>query len=183
MAYTVARKGGASHHQFETYDRLLRQQGVDIARMPRAPDPESPERWLYVWDRDDEAQAFAQELRKRSGDENWQVLEVNGETSEGPLGPILIQVDRQSNGWVFAIHPLSRVMLRSFYPDAKGPPTVFIGSGQQYHLSATQADFSDQIERIAAMLTDLTWEQILQLGCRVVDVESGEELLLDCVPF
>ena len=35
MAYTVTRDGGTKDAEFEAYARLLRQQGVDLGKVPR----------------------------------------------------------------------------------------------------------------------------------------------------
>ncbi len=53
--------------------RLLRQQGKDLANLPRVPDPENPRRrWVCVWNTQ-EAQQFADELKEQTGDNGWRV--------------------------------------------------------------------------------------------------------------
>jgi hypothetical protein len=97
MALTVSRKNGcAKDAEFEPYVRLLRQQGVDIGRSPRVPEPGTRRRWLYVWDSKRKAQAFADELIKRTRDNAWVVVDVDANPSEGPLGPIIVQVGRRA---------------------------------------------------------------------------------------
>src|SRR5262245_55229893 len=120
MAFTVNRTdGGSKDAEFEAYARLLRQQGVDLGKLPRAPEPGTGRRWLYVWQNQADAQAFADELRKRTRDDNWAVVEVAAPPSEGPMGPIIVQVGRRSTGLVFELHPLSRALIQSAYPDTK----------------------------------------------------------------
>src|SRR5580693_4748813 len=117
MAFTVSRSdGGTKDAEFEAYARLLRQRGVDLGKLPRAPEPGTGRRWLYVWDEKEAAQAFADELKQRTGDDAWAVVEVDAPPSEGPMGPIIIQVGRRSTGLVFELHPLSRAMIQSAYP-------------------------------------------------------------------
>jgi hypothetical protein len=107
MAFTVHRNDGITKDaEFEAYARLLRQKGIDLGKLPRAPEPGTRRRWLYVWDSREKAQAFADELRKRTRDNAWAVVEVDAPPSEGPMGPIIVQVGRRANGLVFGLHPL-----------------------------------------------------------------------------
>ena len=67
MAYTVNRNDGVTKDgEFEVYARLLRQQGVDLGKLPRCAERGTGRRWLYVWDSREKAQAFADELKKCS---------------------------------------------------------------------------------------------------------------------
>ena len=121
MGFTVSRNdGGNKDAEFEAYARLLRQQGVDLGKLPRAPEPRTGRRWLYVWDSRAKAQVFADELKRRTRDNAWVVVEIGAPPSEGPMGPIIVQVGRRANGLVFGLHPLSRVMIQSAFPDLKG---------------------------------------------------------------
>src|SRR5438552_15727012 len=110
MGFTVTHQGGAKDAEFQAYARLLRQRGADLGKLPRVPEPGTNRRWLYVWNTRAEAQAFAEELRERTGDPAWQVAEVNGPASEGPLSRLLIQLARQADGLTFALHPPSRAL-------------------------------------------------------------------------
>src|SRR5207249_1063391 len=112
MGFTVYHSGGTRDSEFQAYVRLLRQRGVDIGKLKRVPEPGTGRRWLYVWDTQAQAQAFADQLKKRTGDQGWEVIKVNGPPSEGPLGPIVIQLARQADGLTFEVHPLSRAMIR-----------------------------------------------------------------------
>ena len=38
MGFTVYHPGGTKDHEFEAYVRLLRQQGVDLGKLPRVPE-------------------------------------------------------------------------------------------------------------------------------------------------
>jgi len=100
MAFTVGRNDGFNKDaEFEAYARLLRQQGVDLGKLPRAPEPGTGRRWLYVWDSREKAQAFADELKKRTRDNAWVVLEVAAPPSEGPLGPISFRLVEERTVW------------------------------------------------------------------------------------
>jgi len=106
MGFTVNRNdSGTKDAEFAAYARLLRQQGVDLGKLPRAPEPITGRRWLYVWDAEEKAQAFADELKKRTRDDAWIVVKVTTPPSEGPMGPIIVQMGRRSNGLVFGLHP------------------------------------------------------------------------------
>jgi hypothetical protein len=112
MGFTVTHPGGTKDAAFQAYARLLRQRGVDLGKLPRARDPISDRRWLYVWNTQADAQAFADELKEQTGDPTWEVVQVNGPPSEGPLGSVVIQMVRQADGLTFGLHPLSRAMIR-----------------------------------------------------------------------
>ena len=60
MGFTVTHQGGTKDVEFEAYARLLRQKGVDLAKLNRVPEPGTGRRWLYVWNVEADAQAFAQ---------------------------------------------------------------------------------------------------------------------------
>src|SRR6202451_4730554 len=108
MGFTVTHQGGTKDVEFEAYARLLRQKGVDLAKLKRVPEPGTGRRWLYLWNVEADAQAFADELKKRTRDKAWQVVPVDAPSSEGPLGPVEIQTGRQSDGWMFILHPFSQ---------------------------------------------------------------------------
>jgi hypothetical protein len=40
------------------------------------------------------------------------------------MGPIIVQVGRRATGLVFGLHPLSRAMIQSAFPHAKGTATT-----------------------------------------------------------
>ncbi len=66
MGFTVSRNGaGANNAEFEAYARLLHQQGLDLGKLPRVPDPGTGRRWLYLWESREKAQSFADLLKKR----------------------------------------------------------------------------------------------------------------------
>jgi hypothetical protein len=179
MGFTVARQGGTKDVEFEAYARLLRQKGVDLAKLKRVPEPGTNNRWLYVWNAEKDAKAFAEELKLRTRDDAWEVVPVNALPSEGPLGPVEIQVGRQSNGWTFALHPFSRQMLQQVFPGSRQVPSVFIGTDTQQNFQATMGNIADLAEQVAIILTGVSTEQLLSSfgGYRVYDAISKEELV------
>src|SRR5207253_535320 len=126
MGFTGFRPGGMKDAEFQAYARLLRQMGKDLGKVPRVAEPDTNRRWLYVWNTKEEAQAFTEEMKERTGDAAWHVLELAAPASEGPLGPLVLQLARQATGLTFALHPLSRALLKSAFPRAVGMTSVFL---------------------------------------------------------
>jgi hypothetical protein len=177
MGFTVKRPGGTSDSEFQAYARLLRQQGVNLGHAPRVWGPGGERRWLYVWDSRDKAQAFADELKERTDEPAWEVVEVNGPPSEGPLGPIVIQLVRQADGLTFALHPLSRALIRSAFPEALSPTTYATIDTQTWSdYQKTKGGLAALVRKIAPNLTDLDSDQLADLGYSVVDADSDQTL-------
>src|SRR4051812_12366732 len=104
MGFTVTYPGGTKDFEFEAYARLLRQQGKNLGNLPRVPDPENPgRRWVYVWNTVEEAQQFADELKDQTGDTAWRVKSTGAPASNGPFGPVLIQLARRSDGLLLVL--------------------------------------------------------------------------------
>jgi hypothetical protein len=179
MAFTVYRNdGGTRDSEFEAYARLLRQQGVDLGKLPRAPEPGTGRRWLYVWDSQDKAQAFANELKKRTHDDAWAVTEVATPPSEGPLGPIIVQVGRRASGLVFGLHPLSRAMIQSVYPDLKGTAaTVSINFDTSQDFLATHGRIKDLAREVVPALTGLKLDELEKLGYALIEDDTDRTLV------
>ena len=179
MAFTVSRDGGTTKDaEFEAYARLLRQQGVDLGRLPRAPEPGTGRRWLYVWDSRGKAQAFAEELQKRTRDNAWVVLEVAAPPSEGPLGPIIVQVGRRANGLVFGLHPLSRAMILSAIPGAKGTAsTISVNFDTFQDFVATHGSIEDLANELVPTLTGLQLQEIEKLGYALIEDDTDRTLV------
>jgi hypothetical protein len=178
MGFTVTRPGGTKDAEFQTYARLLRQRGVDLGRLPRVPEPGTNKRWLYLWKTQADAQAFADELKQQSGDPAWQVVPVNAPASEGPLGPILIQMVRQADGLTFGLHPLSRAMIRSAFPNAVSSTTyASIDPASWEDFRKKKGGLANLVRQLAPNLTGLTQEQLETLGYAVVDADTSETLV------
>jgi hypothetical protein len=179
MGFTVNRNDGMTKDaEFEAYARLLRQQGVDLGRLPRAPEPGTGRRWLYVWDSREKAQKFADELRKRTRSPVWDVVEVAAPASEGPLGPIIIQVGRRSDGLVFGLHPLSRMTIQSAFPDQKGTvDTVSIKFDTYQNFLDTHGSISDLAREVVPTLTGLKLSALDQLGYALIEDDTDRTLV------
>ena len=63
--FTVRKPGGNTDREFQAYIDLLEEIGIDIADVPRTPEPGTTNRWLYVWRSRPQAERFARELGER----------------------------------------------------------------------------------------------------------------------
>lgn len=181
MGFTVIRPDGITDAAFQPYARQLRQQGADLGRLRRVPEPETHRRWLPVWNTREEADTFADELRQRTGDDTWTVVEVNGGASEGPLSPLLIQFSRQGDGLTLGVHPLSKALLRSSFPDALGLIShAFIRADHWAEFSRRGGGLAEWVRLTLPVLTGLSREQLEELGYAVID--SDDERTVVFVP-
>jgi hypothetical protein len=130
-----------------------------------------------VWDARDKASAFAEELRRRTGDKGWEVLPVNGPRSEGPMGPLLIQLARRGEGLIFTLHPLGRVLVASAYPTAFGVNTVSVSTQTWDDFRTAQRGLAELVREVMPRLTGLSAQQLDTLGYAVIDDQSGETLV------
>jgi hypothetical protein len=174
MGFVVTRPMGTKDAEFEAYARLLRQQGKDLAKLPRVPDPKNPRRrWVYVWDSRQEAQQFADELNEQTGNGAWFVETTEAPPREGAFGPVLIQLARRSDGLAFALHPLSAALIRTAFPDAKPATTnAFIDIQTWKDFQKAQGKLGDLVEEIAPSLTGLDKGQLTELGYAVIDADD-----------
>jgi hypothetical protein len=178
MGFTVNHTDGRTRDfEFEAYARLLRQQGVDLGKLPRAPEPGTGRRWLYVWETKEKAQAFADELKQRTHD-NWAVVEVAAPPSEGPLGPIVVQVGRRADGLVFELHPLSRAMIRSAFPErARGPATISVNFETLADFRSTHGSIEALAGEVVPALTGLKTDELTKLGYALIEDDTERTLV------
>jgi len=181
MAFTVSRSDGdARDAEFAVYARLLRQQGVNLGKLPRAPQPGAKRRWLYVWDSQEKAQAFANELKKRTGDNAWVVVEVGSSPSEGPMGPIIVQVGRRASGLVFGLHPSSRAVIQSAFPDANvAATTVSINFETFQDFLNTHGSVDDLAREVVPPLTGLKLQELEKLGYVLIEDDTDRTLVFE----
>src|SRR5262249_51886958 len=133
----------------------------------------------YVWNGATEGEGLADELKGRTEDGAWEVVEVNGPPSEGPLGPVEIQGVRQSDGWTFALHPLSRQMVQKLFPGSCRRNSISIRMDTHSNGQAVRDDVADMAEQVVVLLTGLGLEQLTATfgGYRVYDPVSRKELV------
>lgn len=181
MSFTVAHHGGAKDFEFEAYVRLLSKHGVKVDQLERVPEPGTQNRWLYVWSKRKDAEAFRDELIKETRDKDWYIHELNSAEQEqvttGPLGPISIYVGLQSDGRAFALHPQSREVIRKKYPQAARVDSVFVGLTRAADWATTGHSEDTLYEQIALMLTGLSAEQLAEFGgFRIYDPRGKQEI-------
>ena len=174
MGFTVTGPAGTKDAEFEAYARLLRQRGKALGNLPRVPDPQDPKRrWVYVWNTQEEAQRFANELKEQTSDNDWHVEPTDAPASNGPFGPVLIQLARRSDGLVLALHPLSLAMIREAFPGARPAATnAFINTQTWNDFLKTQGDLSDLAGEIVPSLTGLSMDRFTDLGYAVIDADT-----------
>lgn len=179
MNFTVSRNDGMTKDaEFESYARLLRRRGVDLGRLPRAPEPGTGRRWLYVWDSQVEAQRFADELKQLTNDNAWEVVTVAAPPSEGPMGPLIIQVGRRSNGLVFALHPISRTMIQSVHPETRiTASTISVSFTTLDDFIATHGGIENLAREIVPTLTGLALTEVETLGYALIEDDTNRTLL------
>src|SRR5438094_6830269 len=120
--FTVTKPGGTKGYEFEAYTHLLEDIGIDVANVPRVPEPGTGKRWLYSWRRKEEAEGFARELRMRTRDGSWQVYQSKTqEESRGPVAPLDIYQVRaaEGQGFMYYLTPASRERIIQAFPHTK----------------------------------------------------------------
>lgn len=174
MGYTVTRSAGTKDAEFETYLRLLRQQGKALGNLPRVPDPENPQRrWVHVWDTREEAQQFADELTAETGANGWHVEPTTVPPSVGPFGPVRIQLARRSDGLMFVLHPLSLAMIQEAYPTAApAASNTFVTTQTWNDYLTTHRSLRQLVAELLPSLTGLKLDQLHELGYAVIDADD-----------
>jgi hypothetical protein len=185
MGFTVYRPGGITDSAFLDYARLLRQSGIDLGKLPRILEPEGGRHWLHLWNNRAEAEAFVEEIRGETSDSAWEVLEVDSPGADGPLGPAVIQLLRQGDGLTLTLHPLSRVVIRSAFPQtvsATTYATLDLDSWRDFR--RVRGGLAELVRQVAPNLTGLNPAELDVLGYSVVDADTNETLVsvLPAVP-
>lgn len=183
MPYTVTwSNGGFNHREFDTYLRLLRKHGIDWTQAPRVAESERQDRWLYLWQEEEEARAFCEEIRQETRDKDWSVRELEDSTaiSQGPLMPVIIQMRHQSLGQTFDLHPHSSSAIRRRFPQARQASNLSIEYGRDLNIEETYGPIWDYI---AIMLSGLSHEQLADLGgYQIVDLKT-DSVVHESVPL
>jgi hypothetical protein len=182
MGFAVAHEGGTKDKEYQAYARLLSRQllqrGVSLDNLPRVPADGSPYFWLYVWDNEPEAAAFAKELKKQTRDAHWLIQPVKAKPSMGPLRPLQIHVGRQGDGWVFGLEPLTKIAIQTKFPQSCRHRSVFIGSERGGEFVETQEDLARVARQVLSLLTSLDQDQLRTFGSfRVVEPVEEEQVV------
>jgi len=133
-------------------------------------------RWLHVWDEEAGARRFAKALAGRTSGDAWQVEMVGVPVALGPLGPLLIELSRRSDGLLFGLHPLSRMVLTGAFPKALGATSVFFDVQRWRDHLASGGSFADLAWKMALALTGLSETELDEIGVEVIDDDTDETL-------
>jgi hypothetical protein len=183
MGFIVTHPEPASDLAWRDYDhllaRLLLKQGAHLDRVPRTPENGAAGRWLYVWDSEADARAFAEELRAQTEDSSWQIQTVDASPDLGPLNPIEVNLGRFPNAWVFELHPLTRKALQVRYPGSCPNWAVTIRypyePGRTVVWQTTPTGVIEVITQVLPLLTGLNLDQLGAFGhFHLVDPVTGE---------
>jgi hypothetical protein len=172
--FTVTKPGGTKDYEFEAYTSLLEDIGVDVANVPRVPEPETRRRWLYTWQKKSEAEAFARELKRRTRDGSWHVYHFRiDEEDRGPVAPLdIYQIREGDEGFMYYLAPGSRERVIRAYPHTRLDPSVTISEEDLQGIKKQHGDiWWDQVH---LLLAGLTKEQVLSLGGYRVILPYGE---------
>jgi hypothetical protein len=163
LVYSVTKPVGTKDREFEAYTRLLEEVGIDVSNSPRVPEPGTDRRWLYAWKREIEAERFAAELRRRTGDREWFVYRFEDPCDErGPVAPLEIASVPEQDGYTYFLTPSSRERVVSAFPGTKLPGGLNVAVGaQQDYLRDKGEEWWLELSR---HLTGRTDEEIDSLG-------------------
>jgi hypothetical protein len=182
--FTVRKSEPRTDQELQAYIDLLQAIGIDIADVPRTPEPGTSNRWLYVWRSKPLAERFARELGARLRDHSWHVHEFDvpddGPVNEqrGPLAPLRILSIPTSEGTEFRLDAASQERIMLHFPNA---PMV----GQVTFPTKVQEDYERQQgpvwEQVILLLTGIPSEAVSRLGgIRIVTPEG--QVLHERVP-
>jgi hypothetical protein len=182
MGFTVYHQGGTKDGEYRTYVRLLSREllrrRVNFDAVPRVREEGTTNAWLYVWDTEAAASAFADELKRQTRDSGWTVRPVKTPPSLGPLRPLEIDVGRQGDGWVFALETFTRKALQMRFPGSCRARSLFIGTETEEEPLATTVQAPEQTRMVLLLLTGLRPGQLSSFeSFRLVDPVEGKELV------
>ena len=173
--YTVKKPGLNTDREYQAYSDLLEAIGIDIADVPRTPEPGTTNRWLYVWQDKSLAERFASELRARLRDSSWHVHEFDLQepAQRGPLAPLTILSIPTSEGTEFRLEPTSQERILTHFPNARP-------SGQVTFSTQVRADYERQLgpvwDQVILLLTGIPEEAVGRLGGVRIVTPDGQTL-------
>lgn len=193
--YTVRKSEPITDREFQAYIELLQDIGVDIADVPRIPEPDTTNRWLYVWSSRPQAERFARELGTRLRDRSWSVHEFEVPDDEplnehrGPLAPLTILSTPTIEGTEFRLEPASQERISLHFPNARIVGQVKFPS-QRHNDPQGHSDCERQHdpdwEQVIRRLTGISEEDRAQLGGVRITTPQGcvlhEEVPADTHP-
>jgi hypothetical protein len=173
LVYTVTKPVGTKDSEFEAYLRLLEDVGIDVSNSPRVPEPGTDRRWLYAWQKKIEAERFADELRRRTGDADWMVYQFEVASEErGPVAPLDIARLPDQDGYTYYLTPASRERVATAFPGSRLPANLNFPIGVEQDFLREKGD--EGWMEIARLLTGRTDDEIESLGGVRVIVGEGK---------
>ncbi len=170
--YTVTKANGTKDREFEAYTNLLEEVGIDVSNAPRVPEPGTDRRWLYAWKGEVEANRFAAELRRRTGDVGWAVYSFEQPAEErGPVAPLEIASVPEEDGYTYYLTPASRERVVAAHPGTRLPLGLTVAIGRQQDLLRQKGN--DWWMELSRLLTGRSDEEIDSLGG--IRVVMGED--------
>jgi hypothetical protein len=176
--YTVKKHGLNTDREYQAYVDLLQDIGIDIADVPRIPEPGPTNRWLYVWQSKPLAERFARELGARLRDSSWFVYEFDVPADEqssqrGPLAPLTIVSIPTSEGTEFRLEPTSQERILTHFPNAHP-------AGKVPFPAQVREDYERQHgpvwNQVIMVLTGIPEEAVARLGGVRVVTHEGQLL-------
>jgi hypothetical protein len=163
LSFIVTKQGETRDREFEAYSRLLTDVGIDVSNAPRVRQPGTGNPWLYAWSKKIEAERFAAELRRRTGNIWWvvQQADVNAE-ERGPVAPLEITRIPEEDGYTYYLTPASQERVIAAYPGTNLPLSLKVGIDKQNDLIRQQGD--NWWMQLAFTLTGHNEEDISSLG-------------------
>jgi hypothetical protein len=184
QVYTVKKREPNTDREFQAYIDLLEEIGMDIANVPRTPEPGNTNRWLYVWRSRPQAERFARELGRRLHDPSWAVHEFDIPDEErGPLAPLVIWAIQTAEGTLFRLDPKSQARVMHHFPNARLGGEYLLHEREPRELLFPR-QVRDDYERqhgpvwnqVIIILTGIPDESIDRLGGVRILSENGETL-------
>lgn len=179
MPYTVVRTAPSDAPDDE--ERLIAAQllgqGVSLEQVPRVRPDGRANGWLYVWPSRDDAESAAEQLQRRTGG-HWLVRETDDKPSIGPLRWIQIDATRESDGWLFALDTLTRLMIEQRFPGSCRHRRVCVGVEPDDDLVADGEHFEALARHVLFLLTWLSPEELAAFGRFLVFDSQNRRVLL-----
>lgn len=173
QVYAVTKPVGTKDKEFKAYTRLLEDVGIDVSNSPRVPERGTDRRWLYAWRKKIEAERFADELRRRTGDADWTVYQFeNVPEDRGPVAPLEIARIPENDGYTYYLTPASRERIAAAFPGTGLPANLNFSMSIEQDFRRETGD--EKWMRIARQLTGRTDQEIDSLGGVRVLLGDGE---------
>jgi hypothetical protein len=185
MPFTVVHKGGMNPEEYRSYlvllSRRLRGGGIAVDRVPRVRAEDDGQPWLYAWDNEEEAAAFAKDLKRETRDSHWHVQPVKGKPSVGPLHPLEVQITVRGDGWTFGLDPLTELALQERFPGSCPYLSMGIRTERPNDRLPPREELRNLATQALFILTGLKAEQLRAFEkYRVIRSVTGEELIPPC---